>query len=90
MCNVHTAYMPTRTISVKDEAYSRLRAARRYSSESFSEVVLRATWPEDTVTAGAFLKLIRSRRTRLSHDELDRIEDAKRNDAPPEDKWTGH
>ncbi len=80
--------MSTRTISVKDEAYTRLRAARRYAGESFSEVVLRATWPEDTVTAGAFLKLIRSRRPRLTRDELDRIEDAKRNDAPPEDKWT--
>lgn len=88
LCNVHIKQMATRTISVKEEAYSRLRAARRYSSESFSEVVLRATWPEDTVTAGAFLKLIRSRGPRLSSDEVDRIEDAKRNDTPPEDKWT--
>ncbi len=84
---MHTAQVSTRTISVKSEAYGRLRAARRYAGESFSEVVLRATWPEDTVTAGAFLKIIRSRRKSLSDDELGRIEEAKGNDRPAEDKW---
>lgn len=79
--------MSTRTISVKAEAYSRLRAARRYPAESFSEVVLRATWPEDTITAGGLLKLIRSRRARLTGDELNQVEEANRTDAPPEDKW---
>jgi hypothetical protein len=81
--------MATKTISLKDEAYARLRSARRYPTESFSEVVLRATWPEDTVTAGAYLALVRSRRALLSQDELDSIEDAKRRDQPPEDKWAG-
>jgi hypothetical protein len=81
--------MATKTISLKDEAYARLRSARRYPTESFSEVVLRATWPEDTVTAGAYLAFVRSRRALLSQDELDSIEDAKRRDQPPEDKWAG-
>jgi hypothetical protein len=79
--------MATKTISLKDEAYARLRTARRYAAESFSEVVLRATWPEDTVTAGAFLGLIRSRRQHLGEDELNRIEDGKHRDQAPEDKW---
>jgi hypothetical protein len=79
--------MATKTISLKDEAYARLRTARRYATESFSEVVLRATWPEDTVTAGAFLGHLRSRRQHLSDDVLDRIEEAKRKDLPPENKW---
>jgi hypothetical protein len=79
--------MATKTISLKDEAYARLRSARRYATESFSEVVLRASWPEDTVTAGAFLGLLRSRRQHLSDDVLDRIENMKRSDLPPEDKW---
>ena len=80
--------MGTKTISLKDEAYSRLKAARRYMDESFSEVVLRATWPEDTVTAEAFLRLVRERRHRFTEEEAARIEEMKRDDQPPEDKWT--
>ena len=81
--------MGTKTISLKDEAYKRLKAARRYVDESFSEVVLRATWPENTITAGALLALVGSGRNRLLPDELDRIEDLKKHDQPPEDKWAG-
>lgn len=82
--------MGTKTISLKVEAYNRLRGARRYPDESFSEVVLRATWPEDTVTAGAFLSLLRSGSARLSDDELSQVEDLKRLDRPPGDKWAAH
>lgn len=84
---MHNACMSTKTISVRIEAYERLRAARRYPDESFSEVVLRARWPEDTVTAGELRALARSRGACLSEAELDRIDAAKRLDAPPEDKW---
>lgn len=79
--------MGTKTISLKDEAYNRLKAARRYPDESFSEVVLRATWPEDTITAGALLERLVSRRTHFELDELDRLEVLR--GAPPEDKWAG-
>jgi hypothetical protein len=79
--------MGTKTISLKNEAYARLRAARRYPDESFSEVVLRATWPEDTATAGAFLQMIRQRRVHFTDEEIVRIEELKRADTPPEDKW---
>jgi predicted CopG family antitoxin len=79
--------MSTKTISIKDAAYNRLKAARRYPDESFSEVVLRATWPEDTITARAFLALLGSRRSHLKVDELDRAEAFKTFDRPPEDKW---
>jgi hypothetical protein len=64
-----------------------LRAARRYPGESFSEVVLRASWPEDTVTARELLRLVRARRSHFNGDELDRIETLKRLQLPPEDKW---
>ena len=87
---MHSALMGTKTISLKDEAYDRLKAARRYADESFSEVVLRATWPEDTVTARAFLALLGARRVHLRADELDRTEALKERDRPPEDKWAGH
>lgn len=77
----------TKTISLKKEAYDRLRAARRYPAESFSEIVLRATWPEDTVTAGALLDLLRRGSARFSEAELSRIEALRRTDLPPENKW---
>jgi hypothetical protein len=80
--------MGTKTVSLKDEAYNRLKSARRYPGESFSEVVLRATWPEDTITGRALLDLHSSRREHLRDDELDLIEAVKRFDLPPEDKWT--
>jgi hypothetical protein len=79
--------MATKTISLKDEAYERLRAARRYPSESFSEVVLRATWPEDTTTAGALLNAYRAHGAHFTEAELERIEALKSHDGPPEDKW---
>lgn len=78
--------MGTKTISLKDEAYERLRAARRYPGESFSEVVLRATWPEDTVTARQLLDLLK-KRSALSEETLRRVEEARGLDVPPEDKW---
>lgn len=79
--------MATKTISLKDEAYRKLKAARRYPGESFSEVVLRATWPEDTITGRGLLDLHVSGRTIFRDDELDRIEELKSRDLPPEDKW---
>ena len=81
--------MATRTISLKEEAYNRLRAARRYRDESFSEVVMRATWPEDTITGRALLDLLGARRAHLRVEELDRIEELTQRDQPPEDKWAG-
>lgn len=80
--------MAVRTISLKTEAYERLKAARRYPTESFSEVVLRATWPEDTVTAGGLLALVRTSPAWFTEAELEGIEAVKQGDTPPEDKWT--
>lgn len=89
LCDVHITCMGTRTISLKDEAYNRLKAARRYADESFSEVVLRATWPEDTITAKGFLALLDARRTHLRPETVDRVEAVKQSDPVPEDKWAG-
>lgn len=86
---MHIAHMGTKTISLKDEAYNRLKAARRYADESFSEVVLRATWPEDTITGKALLALFGSRQLHLRPEELDRLAAMKQRDQPPEDKWAG-
>jgi len=79
--------MATKTISLKIEAYNRLASARRYRDESFSEVVMRASWPEDTITGRALLDLLSSRRVHLRAEELDRIGELKQHELPPEDKW---
>lgn len=79
--------MASKTISVSVEAYERLRRARRSESESFSQVVMRATWPEVAVTAGELLERLAADGALLEDDELDRIEAANRDDRPAEDKW---
>ncbi len=78
--------MSTKTVSLKKEAYDRLRAARRYPTESFSEVVLRATWPEDTVTGRILLERHRQG-PHFSAEEIDRVEALKKRERAPEDKW---
>jgi hypothetical protein len=79
--------MASKTISVSTEAYDRLRRARRSERESFSQVVMRATWPEVPITAGELLERLVSDGALLGEDELDRIEAASRDDRPAEDKW---
>lgn len=48
---------------------------------------MRATWPEVRVTAGELLERLRAEGPCLDESELDRIEQASRADAPPQDKW---
>lgn len=73
--------MSVKTLSLRLEAYERLRAARRYPTESFSEVVRRAAWPEDAVTARQLLDIRRTRTRRFTDEELDRIDALKRSEA---------
>jgi hypothetical protein len=68
--------MTTRTISVRDEAYERLRRARRTRSESFSDVIMRAVWPDAPLSAAAFLDLVRARGPIYQAAELEQIEGA--------------
>ena len=87
LCIMHDACMSTKTISLKLEAYERLRRARRYPGESFSEVILRAVWPNRTLTGAELLELCRKRGPSFSEAGLAAIERAKESDRPPEDKW---
>ncbi len=84
---VYTLCMASKTISLSVEAYERLRRARRSRGESFSQVVMRAAWPEVRVTAGELLERLHAEGPFLDEIELDRIEAANRADTPPEDKW---
>ena len=79
--------MATKTISLKLDAYDKLRSARRSPTESFSQVVLRAQWPEESVTGAELLQRLQRRGPLLSEEELDELEAMKAEDAMPEDKW---
>ena len=81
--------MPTKTVSVTIEAYDKLRRARRHPSESFTQVILRATWPEDTITAAELLSRLDGAPEPFTADGLDAIERAKAEQREPENKWTG-
>ena len=86
-CNMHDTCMATKTISLKVEAWERLKRARRYPEESFSEVVMRAHWPGETVTGAELLSRLLDEGPFLTEDELLLVEDLRVADAPPEDKW---
>ena len=84
---MYTVHVAIKTVSLKTEAYERLRSARRYPGESFSEVILRARWPEDTITGAELLARCRSDGSHFSTAELDALDAMKAADAPAEDKW---
>ena len=79
--------MATKTISLQMEAYKKLKAARRYPEESFSQVVLRAQWQERTLTAKELLERCREHGPYFDEEGLRTIESLKRKDLPPHDKW---
>lgn len=84
---VYFLCMSTKTISVRLDAYERLKRAKRSSAESFSDVIMRARWDAEPVTAGDYLRLVRERGPTFRPDELDAVEEGKGADHPPEDKW---
>jgi hypothetical protein len=79
--------MSFKTISLRLEAYERLKRARRSPAESFSDVVLRARWDGEPLTGAELLTAVRERGPLYSADELERLDRAQREDRPPEDKW---
>lgn len=72
--------MATKTISLRTEAYEKLKRARRYRGEPFSEVVLRARWSEETTTGAALLARYRDHGPFFREDELAALEVLKRAD----------
>jgi predicted CopG family antitoxin len=69
--------MATKTISLRVEAYEKLRRARTRPSKSFSDVVMRARWEDQTVTGGELLALVRERGPLYGLDALDAIDELK-------------
>ena len=79
--------MATKTISLTVEAYERLRRARRTPKESFSQVVMRAAWNDETVTGRDLLARLARDVPRFTEDEIAAVERVKKDDRPPELKW---
>ena len=84
---MHNACMATKTISLRMDAYEKLRRARLHPEESFSQVVLRANWPEVTITGGELLRRGQQQGAFFTEKELDELERFQAQDRPPEDKW---
>lgn len=78
--------MATKTISIDLEAYERLRRARLSPDESFSRVIKRARWRDERRTAAGLLCALEEAPP-PDVEALDRLEEAQRADAPPEDPW---
>lgn len=85
---MHDLCMATKTISLRLDAYERLRRARLRPDESFTEVVLRAEWPDRGMTARELRAVYRAEGGLFDEEALDRVESAKALDRPPRDKWT--
>ena len=80
--------MATKTISLRLEAYERLRRARRHGTESFSDVVMRAHWSDEPTTAGKYLAHVRERGPLYDVTGIEAIDELGVTDRPAEDKWS--
>lgn len=80
--------MGSKTISLSEPAYRRLRLQRRGPDDSFSRIVMRARWDDEAVTAGALLELWSKEPPFFTDEDLLKIESAKREQPEPVDKWS--
>jgi hypothetical protein len=77
-------YMATKTISLEIEAYEKLRRAKRFPRESFTEVVLRASIPGGGVSGRELPASFDSTESAFTDEELDAIDSLNANDTPPD------
>jgi predicted CopG family antitoxin len=72
--------MPTKTISLELDAYEKLRRAKRFPRESFSEVVRRVQVPELGITGRDLL----AREAIFDESDFEAIDALNANDSPPD------
>jgi predicted CopG family antitoxin len=78
--------MGSKNISISEEAYHRLRRARRHAKESFSQVIRRGRWDEERPTAAAWLEAFPDV-PEISEAQMEVLEAHQVADRPPGDKW---
>jgi len=79
--------MGGKTITLDDGAYRRLKAWKR-PGETFSSVVRRVEIRETAPTGGELLLWAEGDGETVSEKYLRAIDEATRNDSPPDDPWT--
>lgn len=79
--------MSSKNISITEDAYMRLRKARRHPRESFSQVIRRSRWDDESPTAASWLKAFTDVPV-VSDTVLEGLEADQKADRPPEDKWS--
>jgi predicted CopG family antitoxin len=72
--------VPTKTISLELDAYEKLRRAKRFPRESFSEVVRRVHVPETGVSGRELL----AREVLMDESDFETIDALNANDAEPD------
>ena len=79
--------MGSKNISISEDAYLRLRRARRHPRESFSQVIRRSRWDNKPATSGSWLDAF-DQAPVVSDEVLEALESNQKADQPPEDKWS--
>jgi hypothetical protein len=79
--------MGSKNISIAEDAYARLRRARKHPGESFSEVIRRGKWDTVAPTAQAWLSNMECAPS-VDESVLEALEFDQQNDTAPKDKWT--
>lgn len=76
--------MATKTLSVDEDAYLRLVAAKQNHRESFSAVIKRARWDTGVRRCS---DLLAHASGHVPPEILDRLDRAQAEDAPPPERW---
>jgi hypothetical protein len=88
---MHYSCMATKTITLELDAYEKLRRAKRRPSESFSQVVRRAVFPEQPLTGAELAAqgraLMRDGKHVLEEAALDRLDAAQRAARRSDSEW---
>jgi predicted CopG family antitoxin len=78
--------MATKTISIDLVAYDRLCSARLSPRDSFSQVIRRAEWSQESKTCGNLLAALQGIPV-ADEEVIQRLNSAQQLDLPPDNPW---